>query len=119
MLGYEFSIKFKKGVDNRVAYALSRVDFSYESGSLFVISLHTPTSLEELKQTYAFDDVAHQQPKSLQSGLPSTSTFSLRHGLLFKKGRIYVPNSHELKAKILDFIHASPNAGHSGFQKSL
>lgn len=38
---------------------------------------------------------------------------------LSKKGRIYIPDCLELKLKILNFIHASTSASHSGFDKSL
>lgn len=39
--------------------------------------------------------------------------------VLFKKGRLYIPDYPELKVRILYFVHASPIVGHSGFHKSL
>lgn len=86
---------------------------------LTTISFPTSVWLEELKQVYVSDQLAQQQLFLLQRGSSSTSSFSLRHGLLFKKEGIYVPNCSELKLVILNFIHVNPFVGHSGFLKSL
>ncbi|KAF5468680.1 hypothetical protein F2P56_012817 [Juglans regia] len=120
LLGYEFTIEYKKGVENKAADALSRKAISDDTTLMSATSFPTPIWLEELKQAYASDQKAQDHLAALQRGSPlSSSAFSIKHGLLFRKGRIYIPDNPELKLKILHFIHASPSAGHSGFHKSL
>lgn len=75
--------------------------------------------LQELKQTYLQDVVVQDYFVKLQQDPSSIPSFSMKHGVLFRKDRIYIPNSPKFKAKILDYIHANPHAGHSSFHKSL
>jgi hypothetical protein len=52
LLGYDFTIEYKKGKENKVADALSRVFKDpglLEEATCFMLSFPTPTWLEELK----------------------------------------------------------------------
>lgn len=42
-----------------------------------------------------------------------------KNGLLMCKNRLYIPNSDELKALILNEIHKKPYSGHPGYQKTI
>ncbi|XP_042974800.1 uncharacterized protein LOC122306438 [Carya illinoinensis] len=120
LLGYEFSIEYKKGAENKVADALSRRDgLEDEAAIVFAISYPTPVWLDELKQAYLFDPVVQEQLAVLKNGAAANSKFVIKHAVLMRKWKIYVPNSHELKLKLLHFKHASPSTSHSGYHKSL
>ncbi|XP_035549739.1 uncharacterized protein LOC118349426 [Juglans regia] len=118
LLGYEFTIEYKKGVDNKVADALSRKNECEDLMSLNAISIPNPTWLEEIRKAYDKDPVIKQLLNEFQQG-QSPSNLTLKQGILFRKWRIYIPNCSELKLKVLHYVHASPLAGHSGFHKSL
>ena len=45
--------------------------------------------------------------------------YTLDQGLLYYKLRLCIPNSSEMKAKILWKAHNSPTAGHGGYVKTL
>jgi hypothetical protein len=49
LLGYDFLVEYKKGVDNRVADALSRKEDGVEEISLSLLSIPTPSWTAELK----------------------------------------------------------------------
>ena len=53
LLGLQYKIVYKKGVDNRVAYALSRR--SYVDSECLVISSASPIWLEQVATSYAGD----------------------------------------------------------------
>lgn len=42
-----------------------------------------------------------------------------KNGLLMCKNRLYIPDSAELKALILDEIHKKPYSRHPGYQKTV
>jgi hypothetical protein len=124
LLGYDFLIEYKKGVDNKVADALSRKfeetrEGDFEDQTLFSITFPSPTWVEEIKATYESDPVLQGKISELLADAGNVSQYSFRSGLLLYKGRIVVGNVDSIRSKILHFIHDSPTAGHSGYQKTL
>lgn len=92
-MGYDFIIEYKQGRENRVADALSRKFenlLALEDISISLISFPTPTWVTDLKASYAFDPATHKIILDLQQNLPVPKDFSIQHGLLFKKDRIWV-----------------------------
>jgi hypothetical protein len=91
LMGYDFTIEYKKGKENQVADALSRqFEASFDSAvlSLSLISFPTPTWVDELKASYAQDPATQSILLSLQQNQLAPKGFSLQQGLLLKKGRI-------------------------------
>ena len=43
----------------------------------------------------------------------------LKQGLILKKDIIFIVKNSPFNGKILDYIHNSPQAGHSGYRKTV
>jgi hypothetical protein len=56
LLGYDFVVDYKKGVENRVADVLSRKDGWEEGLSLSLLSIPIANWVEDLKQQYTEDE---------------------------------------------------------------
>jgi hypothetical protein len=121
-MGYDFIIEYKRGTENRVADALSR-QFDPLTGSpeltLSLISFPTPTWVEELKASYAQDQVAHSILLNFQQNQPGPKGFSVQRGLLLKKGQLWLVKNSPFQRQVLEFIDSNPTAGHSSFHKTL
>jgi hypothetical protein len=122
LLGYDFSVEYKKGVDNKVADALSRRednDVSDVKVSLFLLSIPRAVWVEELKAEYASDQELQTLLNQWQNHKLDTSKYSCRDGLLLYKNIILLGQSPQLKNKVLSFVHSDPTSGHSGYDKTL
>jgi len=117
LLGYDFLVEYKKGQDNKVADALSRRFEDEETVvQLLVISYPTLEWLKELKDSYLTDAYMLEIMKKFHAGVLSPK-FSLRDDILLYNECLYIGPT--LRAKVLQFIHASPVAGHAGYDKTI
>ena len=120
-------MEYKHGKENLVVDALSRrkaiEDGAVEGvkvGTLCIISFLTPTLLDELKMTYTSDATIQKIILAIQSGSDIPTGFTFCNDLLFYKGRLFLGSStHDLKAQVLQQVHASPLWGHSSYLKSF
>ena len=128
LLGYLFVVEYKKGIENKVADALSRrVDpiaiiqsgtSSDCSSSLCLISFPYLSWIDELKASYQSDPTMLSLLQKLQDNPIKPKFFSLHNGLILFKGRVYLSSACGLKPKVLQMVHDSPLGGHLGFLKS-
>jgi hypothetical protein len=112
---YDFDIKHIKGMENKVADALSRR----------VHELHDTTI--NMYQTYLKDKILEDAKEDLQymemvtkleqgKMIQKIEDYRLEvDGILLYMNIIYVPNSHELRSMILKEMHNVPYAGHPGY----
>jgi hypothetical protein len=112
-------VEYKRGVENRVADALSRKEGWEDDISLTMITIPIASWIEELKQQYAVDPELQQLMAKWQGNELDTRKFSLHDGLLFYKQKILLGQSPQLKAQVLQYVHNGPMAGHSGYDKTL
>lgn len=77
--------------------ALSKYEVEYELAAIAIISFPTPVLLQGLKQPYSKDLLVQDLITKLQQNSSSLPLFSLKHGVLFLKGRIYIPKSQQFK----------------------
>ena len=78
LLGYAFIVEYKKGVENKVADALSRrsnyipkscqLDESPKASCLLLLSIPDPTWLHILRDSYSQDQFMQQLIQSIQAG---------------------------------------------------
>jgi hypothetical protein len=113
LAGLQFKLQYKKGAENKVAAALSRVGHAFECSA---ISCGTPVWLQEVVNSYATDVNAQQLLTELAVVSPNSHGFSLKNGLIYKIQQVWVGSNTALQTKIISVFHASAIGGHSGVQ---
>ena len=116
-------VEYKKGRENRVANALSRVQPSDDSldqhSSLYLISFPFPLWLDLLKDSYNSDVVYQELLSKLADSTLTPASYSLQNGLNLLKNKNFTSPSSTLIPLILQQIHNSPIGGHLGYLKTL
>jgi hypothetical protein len=113
LLGLTYKIVYKKGVDNRVADALSR-HIHEDTEELLAVSQCKADWLEAVALGYLEDPVATNKLAQLAIKNPS-GNYTLQQGIIRCKGRIWIGKNTAMQQEILHALHSSPIGGHSGF----
>jgi RNase H-like domain found in reverse transcriptase/Integrase zinc binding domain len=114
LLGLDYKIEYKKGVENKAAYALSRQPQTGKYEELMTVSEIIPSWLDELKESYVDDAWAKELLQEVNQGRQMRDEINIHAGIIRKKGRIYVGTGQEWRGKIVQFLHDSSIGGHSG-----
>jgi hypothetical protein len=104
LMGHQFQIVYKKGVENRVADALSRVGAMME---LAVISEVQPVWIQEILNSYETDVEAQELITQLLVHSPNEQGFSLQQGIVRKGDRIWIGSNSALRTKLIASLHDS------------
>ncbi|GAB2265407.1 hypothetical protein Dimus_037817 [Dionaea muscipula] len=118
LLGFQYTIQYKKGAENIAADSLSR-KFSDEYMAMTTV---IPQWTNEVEASYAQDPVAtrirslfednnNPRPKSM-------APYSLQNDNIRYKGRLYVGNTGQLRKQIMASCHDSAEGGHGGEQST-
>jgi hypothetical protein len=113
LLGLTYKIVYKKGVENRVADALSR-QIHEGTEELLAVSQCTPIWMERIVQGYLQDPAATTRLAQLSVVSPQ-GNYSLMKGIIHYKKRIWIGRNKHLQQDILQTLHSGPIGGHSGF----
>ena len=73
-----------------------------------LISFPFATWLEELKLSYDSDSDTMELLKRIQKGIDVPKGYKLQQGLILKKSINFIVKNFPFKAKILEYIHFSP-----------
>jgi hypothetical protein len=116
---YDLDIKHIKGKENKVDDALSRrVHELYAT----TISMYQSDLKQRILEVGKLDLQYKELVAKLQQGKlqQKIEEYKLDNDeILIYKGRIYVPNSQELKNLILREMHNVPYVGHQGYHKTI
>ncbi|KAF8413581.1 hypothetical protein HHK36_001572 [Tetracentron sinense] len=113
--GYNFTVEYKHGRENKVADALSR---RVDAGNLMGISQPIISWFEDIKANYKEDPEIQQVVARFHKGELDLALYTRHNDLLFYKGRFYLSSHSSLLLKVLQYLHESPNGGHSGLPLS-
>lgn len=133
LMGYKFTIEYKKGSMNKAADALSRReeplascavldatadDATVVSASLSTLSQPFPDFLDELKAeiTTLPDLVDLVQRITAGTAPPHVSMVG---GLLYYDRRLFLSSASTLKSRLLHEHHSTPMAGHPGWERTF
>jgi hypothetical protein len=108
LMGLQFQIVYKKGVENRVADALSRVGAMME---LAVLSEVQPVWIQEILNSYETDVEAQELITQLLVHSPNEQGFSLQQGIFRKGDRIWIGSNSALRTKLIAALHDSAMGG--------
>jgi hypothetical protein len=97
LMGLSYKICYKKGIENRVVDALSRVSNNPSQG-LLAISTLQPVWLQELVDAYSTDPMTTNIFSTLAVNNPS-GHFSLQQGIIKYKGKIWVGNIKSMQTQ--------------------
>jgi hypothetical protein len=112
LAGLQFKFAYKKGCDNKVADALSRIGCKSQ---LIAISAIIPVWVQEVVNTYHNDPVATALLQELAISSPNDQGYSLT-GVIRYKGKIWVGNNSAVQTKLIASFHSSALGGHSSIQ---
>jgi hypothetical protein len=109
LLGFNYTIEYKKGAENVVADALSRKD-----RTMLAITSFTPAWIADIEQSYYQDKTYTEILQQVTINDQAVPHYTVHSGVLRYKGRLCIGSSTDLRHKILQALHASPIGGHSG-----
>jgi hypothetical protein len=114
-MGYDYEIKYKRGKDNSVADALSRVG---TLGELLAFSYPLPHWLEPIRSETQAAPEAQALVNRIQEG-EAIGPWKYKDDLIFFKGRIYLLPGSSLIRPILAEIHDGTHEGSFKTMKRL
>jgi hypothetical protein len=113
LAGLQFRFAYKKGSENKVAVALSRVRFHFQ---LNVVSTIVPVWVQLVLNSYQTNTSA----SALLQDLAITQSCDLGNilvdGVIKYQNRIWVGSNSALQTKLIASFHSSTLGGHSGIQ---
>ncbi|PNX98963.1 Ty3/gypsy retrotransposon protein [Trifolium pratense] len=116
LLGYQFDIVYKPGVENRGADALSRLP---ENGDLM-----TAISYPVWEEGTVIQEEVHNDKfllkiiDELETNPEARAGFTYHHEVLLYEGRLVLSAQSSLIPKMLAEFHVTPSGGHSGFYRT-
>ncbi|PNX78431.1 transposon Tf2-1 polyprotein, partial [Trifolium pratense] len=117
LLGYSYEIVYKPGAQNRVADALSRLHETPSQCS--VITIPHWDFMEHLRQSFAMDPTLQEFIQKIEASPATYPGFQIIQGLIYFRGKLYIPSDSPIKSLLLNEFHSSLIGGHSGIQKTL
>lgn len=93
LLGFDFEIVYKPGLENKAADALSRQVTPRE---LFAVSMTTALQLEEIACEVDKDPALQQLRSEVQTDATKHPDYSVVHGRLLRKGKLVLPKTSSL-----------------------
>lgn len=111
LLGYNYKIEYKKGRENKVADALSRV---YANEQAMAITTSIPLWINDVIKSYEGDEKCQELESQPSIDAQAHPYYSLLKGIIRYKGRLYIGSNTVVRRQLITSFHDSPLGGHSG-----
>jgi hypothetical protein len=105
LLGFNYTVVYKKGADNTDADALSR--HPAPPAQILAISTSVSQWLTSVTDAYAVNDQAQQLLQQLAIANGPVGNFTLQQGVIRHKGRIWVTNNPAVQQQIFQAFNES------------
>jgi len=117
LMGLDYEIQYKKGIENCIADALSRrFEIAEECNA---VTTQIPAWVQEVIESYEGDQVASNIIQSLTLDSNAATDYKYHNEVLRYKGKLYIGASGGIKRKLIQCIHDSQEGGHLGIQASI
>jgi hypothetical protein len=114
LLSLHYKIVYKKGVNNRVADALSRMlTHVVQEAACHALTVCHPKWIEYVETSYASNPHVNEIIAKLMVDANAIPHLSWAKGILKYKSRIWIGEDQELRNKLLEACHSSAMGGHS------
>lgn len=104
-MGLDFEVQYKKGMENKLANAISKRQ--EEDSTVMAMSKTQHTWLQEVSHSYKGDPIALQLFKKLIVSFTGLSDYTLYQGIIQFKHKVYMGKGNDLRLKNLEIIHQS------------
>ncbi|GAU40665.1 hypothetical protein TSUD_83440 [Trifolium subterraneum] len=116
LLGYQFEVKFKPGLENKAADALSRCyDEAYLNS---MVSYPQWIESKKLLDEVSSDPYIQSLIQTVLDNPAAKPGFAVKQGVLFYHGRLVLSPQSPSIPHLLEEFHATPASGHSGFLRT-
>jgi hypothetical protein len=116
LLGYQFEVKYKPGLENKAADALSRC---YDEGEMqSIISYPSWVDRQKLLDEIASDPYIIKLKQTVQEAPGTKPGFVIQQGILLYHGRLVISPQSPSIPWLLEEFHCTPSGGHSGFLRT-
>lgn len=111
LLGFDFDIQYKPGLENKAADALSRRDVAAE---LMALSVPTTIQFQEVEKELEKDERLQKLMRDVLSDPSSHPDYTIVQGRLLRCGKLVLPKESPLIGVILRELHDGLTGGHGG-----
>lgn len=116
LLGYQFEVKYKPGLENRAADSLSRCYDEIEMNT--IVSVPLWADKQKLLDELANDPYVQKLTEEVQQAPDKKPGFEVKQGVLFYHGRLVISPESPSIPVLLEEFHSTPTGGHSGFLRT-
>lgn len=111
LLGYNYKVEYKKGIDNTAADALS---CRPQEPAILALTTVVPQWIQQVTDSYASDPHCMHLMEKLAVDPTAVQYTTFKNGLLRVKGKLLVGPNGPLRQQLLEAFHQSALGGHSG-----
>ncbi|GJW13807.1 retrotransposon-related protein [Tanacetum coccineum] len=113
LMGYDYEVVYKKGLENGAAYTLSRLGSGIELLSMFVSTITTGL-MRRVQDNWMSNEVICAIITSLRNGQTAKKHYAWINEKLLRKSKIVVGQNENLRKELLQYFHEDFIGGHSG-----